>query len=1491
MEKQSTNGKIGAVLVVGGGIGGVQAALDLAESGYYVYLVEKSPSIGGVMAQLDKTFPTNDCSMCILSPKLVEVASHQNVALRTYTEIESINGEAGNFSVRLRKKATYVDWEKCTGCGVCSEWCPVVMKSEFNAALGPRRAIYTPFPQSVPKKFVIDKQEERLCHAACRDACPLHMNVPGYVKLIAEGQNEEAYKLIRATNPLPAICGRICYAPCQDACNRGQIDEPLAIRELKRFASDCYDLGKLEIPTVEPSGKRVAIIGAGPAGLVAAHDLALKGHEAVIFEALPKPGGMLQVGIPEYRLPKEVVRKEIEYITKLGVTMKTGVEVGKDISVGELRKQFNAIFIGVGAHQGMELKVAGEDLPGVLQGVEFLRNVNLGRKVRVGRKVAVIGGGNTALDCARTAKRLGAEEVAILYRRTRAEMPASVEEIDAAEAEGIKIEFLVAPSRFIGNKRLSKVELIRMKLGAPDASGRPRPVPIEGSELQLPVDTVIAALGQVAKLDFMKELGVSVSRRGTIEANPDTGATNIGGVFAGGDVVTGPAFVVDAMAAGRRAARSIDAFLRNVPLPVEEKAEPQRLTEEEIERLKDRFGEHPQHRITEKPLEQRGGFEEVSLGYSSQEACEEAKRCLAGQVTGCIQCLECVDRCEAKAIDHSMQDTFEEVKVGAVVFAGGYECYNPRELYELGYGRLPNVVTSIEFERILSASGPFQGVLQRLSDGVPPQKIAFIQCVGSRDAKHNRPYCSSVCCTYAIKEAMIAKEHSTVPLDITIFFMDLRTYGKDFDRYYERAKEESGVRFVRSKVYSVEAVDSTGDLIVRFTTEDGAIKTEKFSMVVLSVGFQSSPELVELAKGVGIQLNPYGFCQTMPFSPVETSKPGIFVCGAFSAPKDIPETVMQASGAAGEISAFLASARKTLTRERTYPPEKDVAGEEPRIGVFICHCGINIGGYVNVPDATEFARTLPNVVYAERNLFTCSQDTQERIKKAIEEYRLNRIVVASCTPRTHEPLFRETIRKAGLNPYLFEMANIRDQCSWVHMREPEKATEKAKDLIKMAVAKARLIEALKPLSLPVNRAALVIGGGVAGMTSALTLAEQGFDVHLIEKSNVLGGVARRIHSNLDGEDVQQFLDSLIKRVRGHPRIRVYTDTWIVDVHGYVGNFTTEIMRYRGRVIEKIEHGVAIIATGAEEYKPDEYLYGRDPRVLTQLELEEEIARRNPDIVNCDNLVMIQCVGCRNDERPYCSRVCCNEAIKNALKLKQMKPEMNVYVLYRDIRTYGFYEEYYEEARRKGIIFLHYDPEDKPRVKQERKGSRLPLRVQVKDKMLGDDIAIDADILVLSVAMVSSPDVRELAMLYKVPVNEDGFFLEAHVKLRPVDFATDGVFVCGLAHAPKSLEESIAQAKAAASRATTILVKDAIIGEGIVASVDETLCSGCGVCEVLCPYGAIAVNREKGVSAVNEALCKGCGTCCAACPSGAVQQRGFTRKEISAMLDAALARVG
>lgn len=850
------------------------------------------------------------------------------------------------------------------------------------------------------------------------------------------------------------------------------------------------------------------------------------------------------------------------------------------------------------------------------------------------------------------------------------------------------------------------------------------------------------------------------------------------------------------------------------------------------------------------------------------------------------ECGICQEVCQARAINYEQEDEIVEIDAGAIILAPGFDEFDPSPLFNYGYRRYPNVVTSIEFERMLSASGPFQGELRRPFDRKPPQRIAWIQCIGSRDESLGCGYCSSVCCTYAIKEAIVAKEHVPSELEETIFFMDIRTHGKDFDKFYERGKKE-GIEFVRAKVYGVEEVDGTGNLSLKYVGEDDRPSTDEFDLVVLSVGLRPSQETVELGKRLGIQLNKYGFCHTSAFSPVETSRPGVFVCGAFQGPKDIPETVMQASGAAGSASTLLAPARNTLTIKKEYPPEKDVTGEEPRIGVFICHCGINIGGYVDVPEVTKYAKTLPNVAYAENNLYTCSQDTQEKIKAMIEEHNLNRVVVASCTPRTHEPLFRETLKEAGLNQYLFEMSNIRDQCSWVHMHEPEKATEKAKDLVRMAVAKARLIEPLKPLSTPVNHSALVIGGGVAGMVSALTLADQAFEVHLIERESELGGVVKRIHYTLDSEDAQIFLADLIRKVKEHPKIRVYYNTWIVDAYGYVGNFTTEIMRYRGRVIEKIDHGVTIIATGAQEYKPKEYLYGRDPRVLTQLELEEEIARGNPDIVGCDNLVMIQCVGSRNGEHPYCSRVCCNQAIKNALKLKETKPEMNIYILYRDMRTYGFYEEYYQEARQKGVIFLRYDPEDKPRLSQERKNGRFLIRVEGKDPVLGEEVAIDADILALGVAMVPPEEARELAMLYKVPLNEDGFFLEAHVKLRPVDFATDGVFLCGLAHAPKSIKESIAQAKAAASRATTILAKETITAEGIVCSVNEDICSGCGICEVLCPYGAIVVNKERKVAEVNEALCKGCGTCCAACPSGAAQQRGFTRDQIASMVETAL----
>ncbi len=847
---------------------------------------------------------------------------------------------------------------------------------------------------------------------------------------------------------------------------------------------------------------------------------------------------------------------------------------------------------------------------------------------------------------------------------------------------------------------------------------------------------------------------------------------------------------------------------------------------------------------------------------------------------GLDACRVCETVCEAKAIDYSQQDELADIDVGAVVIAPGFDICDHTLRAEYGFGRYPNVISSLQFERVLSASGPYQGHVLRPSDGKEPKRIASIQCVGSREDQTN--YCSSVCCMYAVKHALMAKEH--LPgVEYTIFFMDLRAFGKGFDAYYERAQNE-GVRFVRARPATVEQTGEEGNLRIKYLNEHGEFRDEEFDLVVLSCGLRPSAGAGEVAERLGVERDDNGYSLSRRLAPLDTNRAGVFVCGPFTEPKDIPETVMQASGAAARAMALLADVRGTMVKPKQYPPERDVSGEEPRIGVFVCHCGRNIGGVVNVPQVVEYARSLPNVVYAEHNLYTCSTDSQQKIRKAIEEHKLNRVVVASCTPRTHEPLFRDTLREAGLNAYLFEMANIRDQCSWVHMQEPHKATAKSKALVRMSIARARLLEPLAERTLPLNHGALVIGGGVAGMTAALALADQGFHVHLVEREPELGGHAKHVQYLFDGEDPQAFLAQTIERVLAHPRIITHLSTVIAGVDGFVGNFKTKLSKNGD--LQEVEHGVVVVATGAQIHKPTEYLYGENDRVVTQVQFEQMLAAGD---VEANSVVMIQCVGSRDTDHPYCSRICCSHAIRNALRFKQLRPQANVFVFYRDLRTYGFRERYYRLAREKGVRFIRYEPERKP-VVSAHNGS---LRVLAWDPILERTLAIDCDRLVLSAGVVPQEGGGELAQMLKVPLNQDRFFLEAHLKLRPVDFATDGVFLCGLAHGPKSLDETMAQAMAAASRAATILSKDKLPLESAISEVVDANCDGCAYCIDPCPYHALSLieymrNGEiKKTVETNEALCKGCGVCQATCPKRGIFVRHYKLDQIAAVLAAAL----
>jgi len=851
------------------------------------------------------------------------------------------------------------------------------------------------------------------------------------------------------------------------------------------------------------------------------------------------------------------------------------------------------------------------------------------------------------------------------------------------------------------------------------------------------------------------------------------------------------------------------------------------------------------------------------------------------------KCGICEAVCDNNAIDLNQTPEKLELKVGAILLSPGYEPFDPQLRGDYGYGTFQNVVTSMDYERILSATGPYKGEIVRASDKKHPHKIAWIQCVGSRQVTPGgNSYCSGVCCTYTQKQVMLTKEHDA-EAECTIFHNDIRSWGKDFERFYQRAEKLAGVRFIRSYVSIGKEIQETKNVTIRYATTEDGVKEEEFDLVVLSIGLNPPADYEELAETFGIELESHGFCKTDPVNPIEASRPGIFISGAFQGPMDIPESVISASGAEALCGELLDHRRGKLAQKRIYPPERDVSNEEIRIGVFVCRCGANIGAVVDVPSVVDYASALPDVVYAQEQLFSCATSYIQEIADLVKEKGLNRLVIAACTPLNLEPTFRDALREAGINQYFLEMANIREHDSWVHSKEPEEATEKAKDLVRMSVARASLLEPLQEIELPVNRTGLVVGGGIAGMTSALSIANQGHDVYLVEKDINLGGMARRLYYTLEGLDVQAYLQELVHKVYQHPLVHVLTNAVITEATGYVGNFITKVKSDRG--VTEIQHGAAVIAIGAEEYKPTEYLYGKDDRVLTLLELEEKIFKKEERLVNAQSLVMIQCVGCRNEDRNYCSRVCCSQAIKNALKLKAINPQMDIYIIFRDMRTYGFSEDYYREAANREVNFIRYEPDTKPQVEAVEVEGRNILRVTVPDPILGKMISIDADILSLAAAVIPPAENKEISQLFKLTLGPDGFFKEAHVKLRPVDFSTDGLFLCGMAHYPKHIQEAISQAYGAAGRALTLLSHDIVTVSGSVCGVDQKKCIGCGACISACTYGAIEFQETKqGKKAlVNPVLCKGCGLCNTKCPTAAISLKHFTNEEFWSQIDSAL----
>jgi len=1457
--------KSGSVLVIGGGVCGMEASLNLADSGFFVYLLEKAPAIGGNMASLDKTFPSNDCAMCMISPQLVKTGRHPNIEIVSYAEILELSGEAGDFRAKILKKPRYVKENLCNACGDCEKECPVKRPDSFNQGLSSRKAIYRLYPQGIPNLYTVEKNGT----SPCELNCPAQVNAPAYIALLGQQKYARALEIIREKLPLPGIVSRICHHPCQEKCHRKELDQPVAICDLKRFAVDeAYkDPQVFKVEKANPGGEKVAVVGSGPAGLTAALELLKAGLRVTVFEKSAKPGGLPQAVIPRYRLPEDLVAKETGWVIDQGLELKTNSELGKDFSLEDLKNQgFKAVLLALGRSRSRALPLEGAQAQGVYPALEFLAGVNRGEKSPLGSKVLVIGGGNVATDCARSALRAGAKEVELLAPESLAELPAYPWEIAEAREEGVGITSGVGIKRFlVKDDKVTGVEtLVCTRIR--DENGCFAPVYQTGGGCRKNCDSVILAVGQ--EIDPGGIQSLAWSDGGNLKVDPQTLATSFPGVFAAGDLVLGPASVVEAIAQGRKAAHIIEAYLKGQDLKI---AEPETVCAPRPDFTGIKRAPNPEMpRLS--PAERVKNFAEINLGYSREAALAAGERCLS--CAGCCGCLECERVCQPKAVDHRMEAEIRELTVGAVIAAPGFAPFDPALKAGFGWGVYPEVLTSLQFERLLSASGPYNGKLVCPSDGRTPRKIAFIQCVGSRDLSCGAEYCSSVCCLAATKEAVIAREHDP-EISCTVFYHDIRAVSKGSEELVKRAKEQLGIKYHKALPVRVLPGEEQG-LVLRYEDEDlGEILEENFDMVVLGVGLLPGTGHEELARALGIDLNRWGLAQKDPLDKTATDRPGVFAAGTFSEPKDIHESVSEGLAAAASVGELLKESRGKDLKPKVYPTAMETEAEPPRIGVFVCHCGLNIASVLEVKELAEYAAQLPDVFYAQDVLYACSEDNHEQIRQKIAELKLNRIVVASCTPRTHESLFQETLREAGLNPYLFEMANLREQCSWVHEGEPENANRKARELLAMAVGKARGLKPLSSSRIAVNKTALVVGGGAAGLTAALNLADSGFKAVLLEKSDRLGGNLRRLNRLAGQKPAAPYLAELLKRAERHPDLTIHLNSTLKATSGFVGNFKSLLATPQGEL--ELEHGVTIVANGAHEYRPQEFLCGEEPRVLTQLQLEQKLGEKPESAPK--TYVMIQCVGSRNDKHPYCSRMCCRQAVKNALQLKEQNPENQVYILYRDMRTYGFSEADYRLAREKGVVFLRFHSDMEPELRAE----PSQLEILVYDINLRRQILIPADFLVLSAGIEADPQASELAAKLRLTLNQDGFWVEAHHKLRPVDAFTEGVFLCGLAHGPKDLGETVTQARAAAQRAVNILAKDFLEAKAKVAVIDPELCATCLSCQQLCPYQAPFINSD-GKMEINPALCQGCGNCVSDCPTKALRLEGYRDEQMLGMLE-------